>query len=94
MKQWISKALGIGRVLLAWAWEIVRGPVGDAIEQLLPVALGIVSELAVRRDLTGAQKRDVAVQRLGKAAQEVGMQAAGRTLNLVVEMAVAKLRED
>lgn len=92
MKAWIAKVLGIGRVLLGWLWDIAREPVGDAIERLLPVALGIVTELAVRSDLSGAEKRDVAVRRLSEAAKLEGVQVASSMVNLIVEMAVNQTR--
>jgi hypothetical protein len=92
MKAWIAKALGIGRTLLGWLWDIARGPVGDAIERMLPIALEIVTELAVRRDLTSAQKRDKAGEMLTAAAQREMVHVSTSMVNLIVEMAVNQLR--
>jgi hypothetical protein len=62
-----------------------------SLERLLPIALGIVSELATS-ELSVSDKKAVAVDRLKQAAFREGVTVSASALNLIVESAVANLK--
>lgn len=94
MKTLLAKLLGISRNLLEWLWPIVARGAGDALEVLLPIALGIVTRLALDKTMTNPEKRDVAAKELTQAAIAYGVPAGLSVVNLAVEMAVAKLKAE
>ena len=84
---------GVSRTVAEFVLPLLAGATATALESLLPVAMETVTELATRGDLSGAQKRDMAVERLRYAAVDTGIKVGTSTLNVAVEMAVQKLRE-
>lgn len=97
MKQALLRALvwlgGISRTLAEFLLPILAGATASALEAILPVALDTVRELATRGDLSGAEKREVAIERLRGAAVDTGLRVGTSTLALAVEVALQKLRE-
>jgi hypothetical protein len=87
-----AKALGVSKTLLGFLLPLLASGTAQVLESLLPVALGIVTELATS-DRPGDEKQAIAVSRLRNAAINAGITAGASTLNLAVEMAVAKLKE-
>ena len=59
---------------------------------LLPIALGIVKELAENNNISNSEKREQAFDKLADAAKNEGMNAASSLLNLAIEMAVTNLK--
>ena len=94
MKSIIAKMLGVSRGLLEWLLVILADQAGRSLEKLLPVALGIVTELATSGGMGNAEKRAAAISRLGQAARDEGISAGASVLNLAVEMAVAKMKAE
>lgn len=84
--------LGVSRTVLTFLLPILAGSLATALEQLLPVALSIVSDLSTRGDLSGLEKQELAVARLRDAAVQTGISVGASALNLAVEMAVTKLK--
>ena len=97
MKNTLLKLLtwfgGVSKTVAEFILPLLARGVATALEQLLPVALGIASELATRDDLTGTQKRDIAAERIKIAAMKTGLNVSTNTLELAMKMAVEKLRE-
>ena len=91
MKTLLAKLLGISRSLLDFFLPIFQAALAGSLERLLPIALGIVTELATS-ELGGSDKRAVAVDRLKQAAFREGVTVSASALNLIVESAVANLK--
>jgi hypothetical protein len=91
MKTLLAKLLGISRSLLDFFLPIFQALIAGSLERLLPIALAIVTELATSQ-LSGSEKKTVAVDRLKKAAMQEGLTVSASALNLLVESAVANLK--
>lgn len=74
---------------------IVKSNAGQLIDKALPIALGIVSDLA-HSQLPSAYKRSVAYNQLQATVVSRGWVAANEVstsvLNLIIELAVARLK--
>jgi hypothetical protein len=74
---------------------IVKGHAGQLIDQLLPIALGIVTQMAADNTMPSAQKRDAAAAAIKAAAISQGYATASdlatSTVNFLVELAVQHL---
>ncbi len=74
---------------------IVESRVGKVLEAALPIAIGIVKDLATNGTVPNADKRSIAVGQLQAALVTQGVGAASdigvSVLNLAVEMAVSHL---
>lgn len=92
MKAFFLRLFGIGRTLWEFFLPLLAKATATALEELLPVALDIVADLA-SSDRPGEEKRGIAVSRLQDAAMASGVKASASVLNLAVEMAVQKLKE-
>jgi cadmium resistance protein CadD (predicted permease) len=92
MKSLISKILGVPKLLWAFVWPLVTKQVGMSLTVLLPIALGIVKELAENNNISNSEKREQAFEKLADAAKNEGMNAANSLLNLAIEMAVTNLK--
>ncbi len=92
MKTLISKILGVSKSFIDFVWPLLTKQVGASLAALLPIALGIVKELASNSELSNSQKREEAFNKLADAAKNEGMNAASSLLNLAVEMAVTNLK--
>jgi hypothetical protein len=92
MKSLISKILGVPKLLWAFVWPLVTKQVGLSLTVLLPIALGIVKELAENDNISNSEKREQAFDKLADAAKNEGMNAASSLLNLAIEMAVTNLK--
>lgn len=97
MKNFLLRVLtwigGVSRTLAEFLLPLLAQTTATALERLLPAALEIVASLSAA-NMTGRQKQALAVQRLRNEAIVVGVDAATSLLNLSVEMAVQKLREN
>lgn len=93
IKAFGAKLLGIGKNLLSFILPILASGVSSYLEQILPIALKIVTELATEGGLSSEQKRKVALGRLGAEAGALGINVGASTLNLALELAVAKFKE-
>ena len=91
MKNIIARILGVSRTLLDFILPILRAALAGSLERLLPIALGIVAELATS-EYSGADKKAIAVDRLKKAAINEGITTSVWLLNWTVETAVGNLR--
>jgi len=92
MKSLISKILGVPKLLWTFVWPLVTKQVGLSLTVLLPIALGIVKELAENDNISNSEKREQAFDKLADAAKNEGMNAASSLLNLAIEMAVTNLK--
>jgi hypothetical protein len=83
------------RAVISFLLPILKTHAGDLIAAALPIAQGIVTSLA-NQQIPDVQKRDQAVSQLKNALVAQGYATAAdvatSTLNLVIEMAVAKLK--
>jgi hypothetical protein len=92
MKTLISKILGVSKSFIDFVWPLLTKQVGASLSVLLPIALGIVKELANNNEISNSQKREEAFNKLADAAKSEGLNAASSLLNLAVEMAVTNLK--
>lgn len=92
MKAFFAKLLGISQQVWDFLAPIVAKQVSTTLSKLLPIALGIVGELAKDDGLSGKQKRDKAFKDLTAFAKAEGLDAANSLINLSIEMAVNKLK--
>jgi len=92
MKNLLAKILGISSAVLNFLLPILKSAIAGSLERLLPLALQIVTELAVNNQLGNAEKRGVAVSRLADAAKAEGITASVSLVNFAIEAAVQKLK--
>lgn len=92
MKTLISKILGVSKSFIDFVWPILTKQVGSSLAVLLPIALGIVKELANNSNISNSQKKEEAFNKLTEAAKNEGLNAATSLLNLAIEMAVTNLK--
>lgn len=92
MKALFAKLLGIPKQVLEFLVPIVTKQLGTSLAVLLPIAFGIVKELASVENLSNKQKREKAAKELTAAATAEGINAANSLINLAIEMAVNKLK--
>ena len=91
MKTLFAKMLGISKQLLEWLLVLVSTQAARSLTVLLPIALAIVTELAVTGQ-TSKEKQQEAVKKLTDAAIKEGITAGLNLINLAVEMAVAQMK--
>jgi hypothetical protein len=91
MKTLLAKLLGISTNLLNFFIPIFRQVLAQGVENLLPIALGIVMQLA-KGELSSEDKKRVAVDMLQKAAIKEGITASASLINWTVESAVQQLK--
>lgn len=77
-----------------WIVVLVKVQAADSLSRLLPVAVGIVTDLALNNGLGNAEKRAAALARLENEAKIEGVRASTSILNLAVEMAVAQMKAE
>lgn len=92
VKNLFARILGISPRILNFFIPILKKIVAEGLEDLLPLALEIVADLA-KQEGSGKDKFEVAVRRLTSHAQEYGLQASASFINFAVETAVRKLKE-
>ena len=96
MKQFLinslAKALGVSKAILSFFIPIFQSSVSVALTQLLPIALKIVTELALSNNLGNAEKRSAAVSQLEKEAILQGITCSVSILNATVENAVLLMK--
>ena len=96
MKQWLitklAQALGISKSVLTFFLPIFASAVSTSLEKLLPLALQIVTQLALNNQLGNAEKRASALSQLTTAASQEGIVCGVSVLNLAVEAAVQQLK--
>lgn len=91
MKAILLRLLGnVGRFLLS----LLRRGVYDTLDQILPIALEVV--LQVARDpslVTDEEKRRAAFESLKRRLAIVGISVSASLINLAIEMAIQRLKE-
>ena len=92
MKAFLIKLLGVPKDLIEFILPLVSKQLSASLAVLLPIAFKIVKELATVENLSNKQKREKAAKELGAAATAEGISAANSLINLVIEMAVNKLK--
>lgn len=92
MKTLFAKLLGISQQVWEFLAPIVTKQASATLAKLLPIALGVVSELAKDNGLSGKQKREKAFKDLTAFAKDEGLSAANSIINLAIEMAVTKFK--
>jgi hypothetical protein len=91
MKKLLAKLMGISSSLLNFYLPIFRELISSGLAALLPIALGIVREVAAS-DKSSAEKRAFALGRLRNEAQQLGINASESLLRYTIESAVQKLK--
>jgi hypothetical protein len=91
MKNLFARLLGISSSLLNFYLPIFRELLASGLAALLPIALEVVSALALTNK-TGAEKRAEAISTLRDAAIQRGITASESLLRYTVESAVQKLK--
>ena len=71
---------------------ILRESATSLLKELLPIAMEVVSSL-LTSDKSGDEKRKIAVDKIKDAAVKEGINASNRTVNLAIELALAKLTD-
>ena len=92
MKAILAKLLGISKQLLDWILILATSQAAVSVSKLLPIALGIVLELATSNSLSKPDKQKEAIAKLTAAATAEGIVAGTNVLTLAVEMAVAQMK--
>jgi hypothetical protein len=93
MKTLLAKLLGLTRAILDFYAPILRELLASGMAALLPIALEIVVSLA-NKNMSGAEKREAALEKLRSAALREGIAATESLLRLTVESAVTKLKTE
>ena len=92
MKAIFAKLLGISKEVMNWLMILVSSQAMVSISKLLPIALGLVLELAQNGDIAKPDKQKIAIAKLSDAAKAEGIVAGTNVLTMVVEMAVAQMK--
>ena len=77
---------GVSASLWHFVEPILSQETGSLLNQLLPIALQVVTQVAQTGDLPNA-KRDAAYAQLKSAALAAGLDASGSLLNAAIELA-------
>jgi hypothetical protein len=90
--------------LKIWAWvtgssvalyhflaPILRSGVADILTELLPIALGVVTELATT-NMTGGEKQKAATDQIKTIVIREGIEAGSSIINTSIELALLNLR--
>lgn len=93
MKSFLLRLLGISNKLLAFFLPIFKKAAADVLEQLLPLALEVVSSLDSKK-ISGEKKFDQAFKTLTSKAEEVGISAGVSIINFAIESAVQRLKAE
>lgn len=91
MKNLLAKLMGIGASVWNFYSPILRSLFITGTSALLPIALDVVRSLA-SLDKTGAEKREMAVQRLTAESVALGVSASEALIRFTIESAVQRLR--
>jgi hypothetical protein len=75
-----------------FGFVIKSDPFKQLIQQLLPVAIEIALQLSHLDNLTSSEKREALFNALKDAAKSRGLVFMDHMLNLIVELAVAKVK--
>lgn len=90
MKTLLAKLLGLTSAVWNFFAPVLRQIVAEGAAELLPLALEIVRSLAPAK-VSGAEKFDLAVNRLRDAATNKGIEAGTSLIRFAVESAVQRL---
>ena len=90
-KKLFSTLAGISKTVFSFLLPVLKSAAGQVIDVGLPIALSIVTDLE-HGTLPSADKRAAAFGRLQAALVAAGYSAAASTINLIIEMAVARLK--
>jgi hypothetical protein len=96
MKSIIVKTLsfltGASKSVLEFIVPIIKDSTANALKEILPIALEVVSSL---RDSskTGDQKRRLAINQIKKTALDGGIDASSRAVNLAIELALSRIEK-
>ena len=88
----ISAITGASKSVIEFIIPILRESATSLLKELLPIALDVVSSL-LTSDKSGDEKRKIAVGKIKDAAVKEGINASNRTINLAIELALAKLTD-
>lgn len=95
MKAALLRALvwlgGISRDLADLLMPLFRDSLARTLSALAPITVEVVSDLATRSDISGREKRRLAVERITALAVAEGIAFTTRAIHLAIELAVAKL---
>ena len=91
MKSLVLRVLGVAGNVWTFYAPLLRNLFAGAAQALLPLALEIVRGLATS-DAAGAEKREVALEMLRKAAIAQGVDATESLLRFTVESAVQRMK--
>ncbi|MEI6035716.1 MAG: hypothetical protein WCS65_15735 [Verrucomicrobiae bacterium] len=98
MKQYLisalAKALGVSKSILEFFLPIFRVAAVNGMDRLLPIALGIVTDLALNNNLSKPDKRIEALKQLQSEALRTGIICGVSVLNASVENAVLLMKEN
>ena len=92
MKTIVAKILGVSKSFLNIIWPLLTKQLGTSLAVVLPIAVGIVRELAKNNNISNSEKRQEAFNKLSGAVKNEGIQAGDSLLNLAIEMAVNILK--
>lgn len=94
MKSIVIKALsfltGASKSVLEFIVPILKDSTANILNEILPIAVEIVSSLQ-DSSKSGDQKRRMAINQIKKAAVNEGIDASSRAVNLAIELALAKI---
>ena len=94
MKSILIKALslltGASKSVLEFIIPILKDSTASILKAILPIAIEVVSSLRDSSD-SGDQKRKIASEQIKQIAIKEGIDASSRTVNLAIELALAKI---
>jgi hypothetical protein len=88
----ISAITGASKSVIEFIIPILRDSASSLLKELLPIALEVVSSL-LTSDKSGSEKRQIAVEKIKSTAVREGINVSNRTVNLAIELALAKLTD-
>lgn len=88
----ISAITGASKSVIEFIIPILRDSASSLLKELLPIALDVVSSL-LTSDKSGSEKRQIAVEKIKATAVREGINVSNRTINLAIELALAKLTD-
>lgn len=92
LQELLTHIAGISVSLWSFIEPILQNETGKLLEQILPIALGVVTSLAADPSKTGVQKQQAAFEQITTAAKQAGITAAASIVNLAIETAYQKFK--
>ena len=88
----LTKLAGFSKTVMDFLLPVLTSEIQKSLARVLPQALNVVKDLAQNNELTGAEKRQRAVDTLTQYIKLEGQTVSTSVLNLAIELAVVRIK--